>query len=349
MRAWLVRAGQHGEREQFALDNNRAVAGWHEVGDLSSCQTREQLFSRLRATSPEASDKKLANHAAQLWAFVSKIEPNDLVLLPLKTTPAIAIGRVTGPYEYVADNPPDARHTRPVEWLRTDIPRGSVGQDLLYSLGAFMTICEIKRNGAVQRFSALIATGKDPGAVSVAGEGETSSDEGDIDAETAPVDIEQVATDRMRAFISEHFTGHDLARLVEAVLRAQGLFTFRSPAGADGGIDILAGAGALGMEQPRICVQVKSGDAPVDVKVVRELQGVLSKVNADQALLVAWSGLTKPAETEARSQFFRLRVWTADDVISAVTSVYDDLPDEIQAELPLKRIWTVVLDDATAT
>ena len=101
------------------------------------------------------------------------------------------------------------------------------------------------------------------------------------------------------------------------------------------------------MEEPRICVQVKSGDSPVDVKVVRELQGVLSTVNADQALLVAWSGLTKPAEAEARSQFFRLRVWTADDVIDAVTAAYEQLSDDIQAELPLKRIWTVVLDEDT--
>ncbi|GIU86958.1 MAG: hypothetical protein KatS3mg009_1473 [Acidimicrobiia bacterium] len=207
-----------------------------------------------------------------------------------------------------------------------------------------MTICEIKRNGAAKRLEVIASSGKDPGAViaSAPGSGET---EAEVDEETAPVDIAQLATDRIRAYISEHFTGHDLARLVEGVLRAQGYVTFRSPAGADGGIDVLAGAGPLGLEAPRICVQVKSGDTPVDVKIVRELHGVLTTVNADQGLLVAWAGLTKAAETETRNQFFRIRVWTADDVINAVTSVYDRLSDEIQAELPLKRIWTVVLDD----
>ena len=346
MRAWLVRAGRHGEREQWALDNSCVVVGWDEIGDLSVAQSRDEVFGLLHDRHPEAAPKTLANHAAQLWAFASRIEIGDLVVLPLKSTPALAMGRVTGRYEYVPTNPAGAVQTRPVEWVRTDIPRTTLGQDLLYSLGAFMTVCEIRRNGAVTRFNKVLETGRDPGAASVVGESLPAPVDIDIDEQTASVDIEQLSTDRMRAFISERFTGHDLARLVEAVLNAQGLFTFRAPPGADGGVDILGGSGPLGMESPRICVQVKSGDAPVDVKVVRELHGVLSSVNADQGLLVAWSGLTKPAEIEARSQFFRLRVWSADDVISAVTAVYDLLPDEMQAELPLKRIWTVVLEDA---
>jgi predicted Mrr-cat superfamily restriction endonuclease len=66
-----------------------------------------------------------------------------------------------------------------------------------------------------------------------------SVDDGAIDADTAPMDVEEFATDQVRAFIGERFTGHGLARLVEAVLQAQGLSTFRSPPGADGGVDVL--------------------------------------------------------------------------------------------------------------
>jgi restriction system protein len=339
-----VRAGKHGEREQFAVENNCAVVGWQTLGDLSAVGSRDEMANVLHAAFPSGSDKKRLNHAAQLWAFIGKIETDDLVALPMKASPAVAIGRVTGPYRFQPDFPPDAQHTRPVEWLSTDVPRASIGQDLLFSLGAFMTVCEVKRNGAAARLAALATTGKDPGAISAipATALSTATDSLELDSDNAPVDIEQLATDRMRAFIGERFTGHDLARLVEAVLQAQGFSTFRSPAGTDGGIDVLAGAGPLGTESPKICVQVKSGDSPVDVKVVRELQGVLSTVHADQGLLVAWAGLTKPADAEARAQFFRLRVWTADDVINAVTRVYDQLSADIQAELPLKRVWTVV-------
>jgi len=37
-------------------------------------------------------------------------------------------------------------------------------------------------------------------------------------------------------------------------------------------------------------------------------------------------------------------VWTADDLFRELTAVYDRLPEEIQAKLPLKRIWTLAID-----
>ena len=36
-----------------------------------------------------------------------------------------------------------------------DIPRSNFDQDLLYSLGAFLTICEVKRNDAEKRIRAM--------------------------------------------------------------------------------------------------------------------------------------------------------------------------------------------------
>jgi restriction system protein len=112
---------------------------------------------------PEASDATLRNHATQLWTLVSKIALGDLILLPRKSERTIAVGRVAGNYEYLEQNPAEARHTRPVKWLRTDLPRACVGEDLRHSLGAFMTVCEIKRNGAARRFAAMASTGNDPG------------------------------------------------------------------------------------------------------------------------------------------------------------------------------------------
>jgi restriction system protein len=344
MQVWLVRAGRYGEREQFALDNGCAVVGWEEMDDMSTAVTREDLLDQLRKTYPEDSEKRLINYLSQLWAFTKRMNGDDIVVLPLKSKPALALGRVTGHYQYRPDYPYGARHTRPVEWIRTDVPRSAVGQDLLYSLGAFMTVCEIQRNNAVERLKAVLNTGHDPGAAPILVP--APGKDGDIDIEQVPVDVQQYATDQIRAFVAEKFTGHGLARLVEAILRAEGFVTFLSPPGADGGLDVLAGSGPLGMDSPRICVQVKSGDSPVDVKVIRELQGVRGKVTADQGLLVAWGGLTKAAEIEARTEFFRLRVWTADDVIDQMTRIYDRLPEDLQADLPLKRVWTVVLDEA---
>lgn len=43
----------------------------------------------------------------------------------------------------------------------------------------------------------------------------------------------------------------------------------------------------MGFEAPRLCVQVKSGDDPVDVTVLRELRGVMKAYRAEQGLIVS--------------------------------------------------------------
>ena len=48
------------------------------------------------------------------------------------------------------------RHQRSVEWISDGIPRDVIDQDLLYSLGAFLTVCQISRNDAERRIKALL-------------------------------------------------------------------------------------------------------------------------------------------------------------------------------------------------
>jgi restriction system protein len=128
--------------------------------------------------------------------------------------------------------------------------------------------------------------------------------------QVAPTDVERLAEDQILRHIETHFKGHHWARLVEAVLQAEGYQTQLSPPGPDGGVDILAGAGALGFESPRLCVQVKSSGASSDVTVFRGLQGTMATFKADQGLLVCWGGFNTTALREARLGFFPVRCGT---------------------------------------
>ena len=56
-------------------------------------------------------------------------------------------------------------------------------------------------------------------------------------SEEGGIDIEQYSRDEIVKFIGRKFKGHDLARLVEAVLSAQGYVTLKSDPGPDGGVD----------------------------------------------------------------------------------------------------------------
>jgi restriction system protein len=137
-----------------------------------------------------------------------------------------------------------------------------------------------------------------------------------------------------------------MERLVEAVLSAQGFTTERAPEGADGGVDIVAGKGPLGLEPPRMCVQVKSSNDPADVAVLREMQGVLSSFGADLGLIVSWGGFKRSVRQESRRHFFKIRLWDAGNLVTAVLENYERLPEDIQKDLPLKRIWMLVSDEA---
>jgi restriction system protein len=48
---------------------------------------------------------------------------------------------------------------------------------------------------------------------------------------------------------------------------------------------------------------------------------------------------------EAARLFFELRLWDADDLVKAILATYESLPDALQAELPLKRIWVLVPEE----
>lgn len=68
----------------------------------------------------------------------------------------------------------------------------------------------------------------------------------------------------------------------------------------------------------------------------------MASFGADQGLLVCWGGFTQAAIKEARQHVFRIRLWDQTQVIEALMRNYEKIPAEIQAELPLKRIWVLL-------
>jgi len=343
-KVYLVRAGRFGEREKAALENNLAIVGFSRVPSLADIKDREALRSLVEAAYPEASKHKVTNFTGQLWSFIERIQPGDIIALPRKATSQIALGKVTGSYGYRTIDG-EQLHTIPVEWIRTDIPRTAFEQDLLFSLGAFMTVCRIQRNRAEERFSAVLAGKTDPGPVQSTISLPVSRDEDASEAEELSVpDLMQFAHDQIVNHVQSRFSGHKLSELVEAVLQADGWVTTNSPPGPDGGVDILAGRGPLGLDTPRLCVQIKSQLSPADVTVYRTLQGAMQTFNAEQGLLVCWGGFNNVVLREARNQHFTMRLWNSSDLINAVYRTYERLPEEIQTELPLKRGWILVHD-----
>lgn len=341
MTVWVVRAGKYGERESYALDNNIAVVGWSELGDVSKVASREQLNELMQETYPEEKAKTLINHTGQLWAFVNSIKKGDIIALPMKTRAAIAFGEVVGDYKYTPDAPYESNHTRAVKWISKDISRSDFDSDIRFSLGGAMTVFRVERNDAENRIRQKLTK---QGKVSATKEA-IKQQASEPTAEEAPLEIERFALDQISEVINRKYKGHKLSHLIAGILQAQGYTVFVSPPGADDGVDIIAGQGKLGFESPRLCVQVKSGDGPASRDVLDQLQGVIQKFGADQGLLVSWGGFKETVHREARRMFFQIRLWDAAEIVRAIQETYEKLPEEIQAELPLKRVWVYVNEE----
>jgi restriction system protein len=342
-RSWLVRLGKFGEQETHALEQGELITGW-TLDDISGATGREDILAKLEKAEPEEKPGTLKNWAIQLNQFVREMASGDLVIVPLKTTSQVAIGRLTGDYKHLQSHP-----SRAVQWLRKDLPRSAIKQDLLYSLGATQTVCEVSRNEAAKRFQVLADTATDPGpnmTSTAASEAlKSSSSSQPLEAGEAFIDVAQNARDQIERHIAANFAGHGFTHLIAAILRAQGYQVRVSPPGADRGVDIVAGQGPLGFGGPRLVVQVKSGDMVADQPALQGLLGCVHDTHAEHGLLVAWSGFTGPVRARVNELYFRVRLWDREQILDALFSVYDVLPEDIRTDLPLHRVWALVPND----
>ena len=343
MAIWLTRAGSHGEYEQKFIQDSRIYLTWDCLCvDLFKLHERRELISKLKDLYPDRKGKTIQNWSSQIWPFVCDMKKGDIVILPLKSQPAIQIGElIDNAYHFEPNGPDPYFHWRSVKWIGEAIPRFHFGQDLLYSFGAFMTICEIHRNNAESRLKAMRQNNWKPESLANTVKGNLAETGVVGDHLGSDSNLDELAQDQIASLINARFKGHNLTRLVDAILRAQGYITYISPEGADGGADILAGAGPLGFGEPRLCVEVKSENSPIDRPAVDKLLGAVSKFGAQEGLFVSWSGFKSNVQKELAASFFRVRLWTQKELLEELFAHYEQLDEDIKAELPLKRIWTI--------
>ncbi|CAK6701087.1 restriction endonuclease [Synechococcus sp. BA-124 BA4] len=324
MTLWLIRAGSRGEHEQKFLDEGRSYVAWEGLDvDLAALHDMQALIAGMAECYPEEKPKALINWSAQVWAFGRDMAVGDWVVMPTKLQSGIYFGEITSGYHFESKGPNPYFHWRSVKRFSGLIPRSSIPQDLLYSFGAFLTICRIQRNDAEVKVRAMGANrwhSENAGA-SIAmpkqvGTGESISDL----SEATNVNLEELAGDQVERLIEARFKGHGLTKLVEAILRAEGYTTYRSSEGADGGADILAGGGELGFGKPKICVEVKSGSEPVDRPTVDKLIGTGQKFGAETRLFVSWSGFRPNVKKELARDFFRVRLWSRKELLEKLFS-----------------------------
>jgi restriction system protein len=154
--------------------------------------------------------------------------------------------------------------------------------------------------------------------------------------------VYEQAKEAARAEIDEHIDklgAYDFQKLVAELLRAMGYHvSFVAPPGRDGGIDIVAYKDPLGTVAPRINVQVKHRDQKVDVRAVRELEGLLRR-EGDIGLIVSSGGFTKDVEIEIRHSNKHIETMDFDRLVSLWQQHYDHISEAGRDLLPLVKVF----------
>ena len=143
----------NGERKQSqkrGFQTKREAQSWEreQLNKLGS--DLDMTFRSFVDNNPDVKVKTAMNWASQVWPFAHEMKKGEIVVLPSKIKPVIHFGKIMGDYEFLPNNDNPYYHAHQVDWFACDIPRTAFDQDILYSFGAFMTICRIKQEDRIK-------------------------------------------------------------------------------------------------------------------------------------------------------------------------------------------------------
>ena len=132
-------------------------------------------------------------------------------------------------------------------------------------------------------------------------------------------------------------TPRDMEHFVAGLLRAMGYKTRVSPVGPDRGRDIFASPDGLGLEDPRIFVEVKHRSGAMGAPAVRSFLG--GRRPGDRCLYISTGGFARDAMYEADRASVPISLLDLDDLVTLALEHYERLDVEGQRLLPLKRLY----------
>jgi len=324
---WGIHGGRDGSADPLFREKGLLVLGWTSLGDLSQLGADRMAFrTALVEAYPEILAGAVPVEAGVLFRFVHEMAVGDLVAYPSREDRCIHLFEVTGPYQYDTTEGADFPHRRKAKLVKS-LARGSFSQPALNEIGAAITLFKIRTNKA--EFLTKLAD-QAPEAPSPAGT------EPEPEATTSGPDLAESTQDFVIRRLGLHLKGHPFAHFVGHLLNLMGYRTQISPPGRDGGIDILVHSDPLGMQGPVMKVQVKSSEAQVGEKDVRDLVGLLHQ--DERGLFVTLGTYNLDARKVARGPR-GIRLIDGPELVDLICEHYDQIDHRYRLLLPLRRAW----------
>lgn len=337
---WVVRAGRKAAYLSHFLSEGLVAIGWGKGGPIGPNDSDEDLRQRFEEAYPEAKPGTRASWVAQVRRFVREVEVGDSVVTYDPETRLYHVGQVgTDVTVSTRDVDDSDRHeyVRKVKWEGT-VSRDDLSTATRNSLGSISTLFKPSDNASAEMLGLLDGEGKP--SPSVEGTGPQSD-------ETDSSQILQEYIDKSDEFIADQIAKLDweqLQELVAGIIRAMGYRTRVSNPGPDRGVDVFASPDGLGLEEPRIFIEVKHREGTVGAQGIRSFLG--GRRDGDRCLYVSTGGFSKEARYEAERSQIPLTLIAMPELRELLVDYYESLDSVIRALVPLRKVYWPVQPDS---
>lgn len=334
----MVRAGRSAAYVDDFIEDGFVAIRWDEMGELPPHPSSEDIARAYDGAYPKAKGRRRGVHLGQLRRFYNEIQVGDAVMTYAPNERLYYLGTVDSDVRWKADA--DLPRQRAVTWTHkvlrdalTASTRNRLGSIATLFLASELPSDELRRKAL------------DLNAEIVEEIEEVEEDDAEEVADEAYEDV--VFEDTMLESAAQRIEDriarldwHQLEHMVAGVLRAMGYRTTVHEDGADRGVDIFASPDGLGLQEPRIFVEVKHRKGKIGAPAVRSFLG--GRNPADRCLYVSTGGFTKDARYEADRSNVPLRLLGMSDLRELLVTHYEGLDTQTRTLVPLRRVYVAI-------
>lgn len=332
MAVWGVHMGE--QVGANPVEQGYVAIGWGALGDLTRYPDREALKAALAQHYPDKKEGSRPVDAGILFRFTHEMQKGDIVVYPSKYDRMVNIGRFTGKFDHVADDPDGYPNRRGVAWIG-HFPRNDFTQSTLNEIGAFICVFLIKaRTG--NEIWAKVGVAQPEGAATPAVE--TVEEAPDDDTATVAVSEQaaMTAADFVIRQIMANQDGYAFEELVAHLLECMGYTARVTKRSGDGGVDVIAHRDKLGFEPPILKVQCKRRTDQRPRTEVDQLLGTLGE--GEYGLFISFGSFSREA-VELERKRPQLRLIDSKQFVKLLLEHYDRLAPHYRSMIPLKQIY----------
>lgn len=339
--AWMVRAGKDAVHIDDFLEGGVVWVGIAQgLEQVAPNIDKQELIKLIKAKYPRWKDGSIQVGASVFVRFCNELEAGDPVVTYNPAARTYFLGRIEGAVGEPQERDGEFLYPRKVTWTHR-VPRDGLRQATKNSLGSIVTLFKIKGEVLKDLQVTSLPIEAPEGQPAPAPKRPAARTEADGDGVLAEV------VSKSREFIEDMIAELDpqqMEELVAGILGAMGYKARVSPKGADRGVDVFASPDGLGLEEPRIFVEVKHRTGTkMGAQEVRTFMG--GRQPGDRCLFVSTGGFAKDARYEAERSSVPLTLIDMPRLRELLVERYEALDDDARRLVPLTRLyWPATTD-----